>query len=83
MLVGQKEWNAKRVKDDGGRIHINLRGQEGNAFALMGQVTNLGRELDLDKAEIRAILADMRSSDYEHLLSVMEKHFGDYVLMYR
>jgi hypothetical protein len=23
------------------------------------------------------------SGDYEHLLSVMEKHFGDHIIMYR
>jgi len=25
----------------------------------------------------------MMSGDYEHLLSVMEKHFGDHIIMYR
>jgi hypothetical protein len=30
-----------------------------------------------------AIVADMKSSNYEHALEVLEKHFGDKIIMYR
>lgn len=51
---------------------IDLSGPEGNAFALMGYAKTWGKQLDLDT---NAIIADMMSGDYEHLLTVFESHF--------
>lgn len=67
-------------KKSRGKIEIDLTGPEGNAFVLMGKVNVLARQLGLDP---NPIIADMKSGDYEHLLQVMEKHFGDYIIMYR
>lgn len=63
-----------------GRPYIDLSGPDGNAFALMGHAKRWCRQLDI---EFEPILEDMQSGDYEHLLEVMEKHFGDYVDFYR
>ena len=63
-----------------GKIEIDLTGPDGNAYALMGYATNLAKALDLDKDQI---LKEMMSGDYENLLQVMEKYFGDYIIMYR
>lgn len=67
----------KKQKD---HIEIDLTGPEGNAFMLMGYAQRWARQLGLDGAEIRK---EMMSGDYEHLLSVMEKYFGNYIVMYR
>jgi len=62
-------------------IEIDLTGPEGNAFALMGfakKFSTIVLEIDPDP-----IIEDMMSSDYEHLLEVFEKHFGEFVTLYR
>lgn len=56
---------------------VDLDGDQGNVFYLMGKASQLIRdkEPNLDKSQI---LADMRSHDYEHALEVFTKHFGKY-----
>jgi hypothetical protein len=58
------------------RIVIDLSGPDGNAFVLMGYATRYARDLGLDG---KAITAEMRSGDYENLLNVFDKYFGEYV----
>lgn len=55
---------------------IDLSGPDGNAFALMGHARNLAKQLGLDG---KAIIEDMRSGDYDHLIEVFDKHFGEHV----
>ena len=64
-------------------IEINLNGPQGNAFFLLGTASKLGRQLGLDKEEIEIILRQMRFSDYENLINVFDKNFGDFVILYR
>jgi hypothetical protein len=73
MIVDKK----KRVKS---KLEIDLSGPDGNAYVLMGIAQKWAKQLGLDS---KAVTADMMSGDYEHLLSVMEKHFGDHIIMYR
>jgi len=61
-------------------IEIDLTGPDGNAFALMGYASRLAKQLGLDSA---SIINDMKSDDYDHLLEVFDKNFGDYVTLYR
>ena len=64
-------------------IVIDLDGPDGNAFVLLGTAKRFARQLCYDKTETDLMLADMRSSDYEHLLKVFDKHFGDFVILER
>lgn len=59
---------------------IDLTGPKGNAFYLMGRAGKLADQLGLDGP---AILGDMQSGDYEHLIKVFDKHFGDHVILER
>ena len=60
---------------------IDLLGPQGNAYFLLGTANRLGKQLDLD---VDKILEDMKSSDYENLIKVFDKHFGSIVdLVYR
>jgi hypothetical protein len=59
---------------------IDLTGPQGNAFFLMGQAARLARDLDLDGD---AIINEMRSSNYENLVQVFDRYFGDYVILER
>lgn len=72
-----------KLKVEGEKPEVDLTGPQGNAFVLMGYATRWARDLGKSRDEIAAIQKDMQSGDYEHLLSVIEKHFGDYVILYR
>jgi hypothetical protein len=61
-------------------IEIDLTGPDGNAFVLIGKASNLAKQLGLDKD---AIQKEMMSGDYEYLVSVFDKHFGEFVTLYR
>lgn len=65
-----------------GPIEIDLTGPDGNAYMLMGIAKQLHRQLDLEVSDT-TMLAEMMSGDYENLLAVMERYFGDYIVMYR
>jgi hypothetical protein len=61
-------------------ITLDLTGPEGNAFVLLGYAKRLGSQLGLDSD---AIVAEMMSSDYENLVEVFDREFGDLVLLLR
>ena len=61
-------------------IEIDLTGPDGNAFVLIGKASNLAKQLGLDKD---AIQKEMMSGNYEHLVSVFDKYFGEFVTLYR
>ena len=59
---------------------IDLTGSQGNAFYLMGFASKNARKFGLDGS---AILAEMKSGDYEHLVATFDKYFGEYVILER
>ena len=61
-------------------LEIDLTGPDGNAYVLIGYASNLAKQLKKDE---KAIKEDMRSGDYEHLVEVFDREFGDYVTLYR
>ncbi len=61
-------------------IEIDLTGSQGNAFYLLGTANHLAKQIGLDG---KAIVAEMMEGDYEHLVSVFDKHFGDFVTLLR
>jgi hypothetical protein len=61
-------------------VEVDLTGPDGNAFVLMGLATRWAKQLGRDG---KAIRADMMSGDYEHLLSVLEREFGEFAVFYR
>lgn len=69
-----------REKQPQSEIVIDLTGPDGNAFALMGYANRFAKQLGLDG---KAITAEMMSGDYENLLEVFDKNFGDFVILER
>jgi hypothetical protein len=59
---------------------IDLTGPDGNAYYLLAQVESLARQLDLNSA---IILDQMRAGDYENLVLVFDRYFGDHVILER
>ena len=68
-----------RAKTSRERI-IDLTGPAGNAFNLMGVAQDFARQLGWDAEKI---ITEMKSGDYENLVEVFDKHFGDYVVLER
>jgi len=69
-----------RTKQAPKEIIIDLTGPDGNAFVLMGTAVSLAKQLGKDG---KAIREEMMAGDYEHLLSVFDREFGDYVILER
>jgi hypothetical protein len=59
---------------------IDLTGPQGNAFFLLGQAGRYAGQLGLDSEQI---ITEMRSGDYENLVQVFDRYFGDYVILER
>ena len=72
-MIRQKQLNN-------GPIVIDLTGPDGNAFVLLGKAQRLARQLNKDGT---SIINEMRSGDYEHLLEVFDREFGDFVILER
>ena len=73
MIVSKENKATKQVE-------IDLTGPEGNAFILIGYAVKWAKQMGLDGKKIQK---EMMSGDYDHLVSVVEKYFGDYVILYR
>lgn len=53
--------------------HVNLVGEDGNAFFIIGRVGTALRDIGVSDEEIEAFRAEATSGDYNHLLqTVME-----------
>jgi len=72
-----------RNKVECNRITVDLTGPDGNAFVLLGMARNFAKQLEYNVEDIEALHTDMTSSDYEHLISVFDKHFGTFVILER
>jgi len=72
--------SIKYKKMKTGPVEIDLTGPNGNAFYLIGTAKKLAKQLGLDTD---AIQTEMMSGNYEHLVSTFDKHFGDFVTLYR
>lgn len=71
----------KRIEErNKGKIEIDLTGPQGNVFYLLGIAEKLAHKLDKDSEDI---LNRMQSSDYENAVNVLEKEFGDYIILWR
>tara|TARA_R110000796_G_scaffold4997_9_gene18954 strand:+ start:2137 stop:2355 length:219 start_codon:yes stop_codon:yes gene_type:complete len=69
----------EKTKNTGPTV-IDLTGPDGNAFALMGYANRFAKQLGLNGKEITN---EMMQGDYEHLLEVFDKNFGDYAILVR
>jgi hypothetical protein len=61
-------------------IEIDLTGEQGNAYYLLAVASRLSKQLGYDSKQIRK---EMTTSDYENLIQVFDKYFGNYVILYR
>jgi len=69
-----------REKQTPREIVIDLTGPDGNAFALMAYAKRFARQLGKDG---NAITNEMMSGDYENLVEVFDREFGEFVILER
>jgi hypothetical protein len=69
-----------REKQPQREIIIDLTGPDGNSFALMGYAMRFAKQLGKDG---KAITNEMMSGDYDNLIEVFEREFGDFVILER
>jgi len=69
-----------REKQPQSKIIIDLNGPYGNAFVLIGHAMRFAKQLGKDG---KAITNEMMSGDYENLIEVFEREFGDFVILER
>ena len=73
MIKSVKELNR-------GKRKIDLTGPDGNAFVLLGLAKSFSEQLNLNWEEISE---EMKSGDYENLIKVFDKYFGEIIDLYR
>ena len=70
----------KSIDEKKSGVEIDLTGPEGNAFVLIGYAGKWAKQLGLNSKKIQE---EMMSGDYENLIGVIEKYFGEFVTLYR
>lgn len=65
--------NPSMLKEN---VTIDISGSDGNAFVLIGYARKFAKQLDLD---FKPIKDEMMSGDYDNLLKVFNKNFGNVV----
>lgn len=70
----------KKSAFNSGKPVIDLTGPDGNAFVLLAIAQKWANELGMDSD---AIMSEMKSGDYEHLVSTFDENFGDYCTILR
>lgn len=56
-------------------ITVELVGQDGNAFAILGRCKQAAQMAGFEKAEIDAFITEATSGDYDHLLQTAMRWF--------
>lgn len=55
---------------------IDLSGPEGNAFVLLATCKTIAKQLNMDW---KSIQESATSGDYDHLVQVLDEHFGNHI----
>ena len=72
-----------REKQPQSEIIIDLTGPDGNAFALIGYANRFAKQLGYTPQQRGNLTTEMMGSDYENLLEVFDRNFGDFVILER
>ncbi len=73
----------RKKKENTGPIVIDLTGPQGNAYVLLGYANDFGKQLGWDSEQLEHINTEMTSGDYENLIKVFDREFGEFVILER
>ncbi len=62
------------------KLKIDLTGPQGNAYYILGVAKQLAKTLNKDYQKIQK---DMMVGDYDNLIKIFEREFGDIVTLYQ
>ena len=62
-----------------GKLHLDLSSSDGNAFTLLATANRYATKMGLKDEEKSKIIGEMQSGDYDNLIKVFDKYFGDQV----
>ncbi len=74
MIKPRKEMPRKT------KIEIDLSSPDGNVFVLMSYVNQFCKQLDRDP---KPLIKEMTLGHYYNAVQVLEREFGDFVILYR
>jgi hypothetical protein len=72
-----------RFKNSEYQIVIDLTGPDGNAYFLMELASKYAKLQGMESATRLEMIEEMKSGDYENLLLVFDRYFGDIVVLER
>ena len=74
-----------RKKQQSDKMIIDLTGQDGNAFCLLGLANDLCKKLNRAWSDYNfdIIYQDMTRTDYENVVRVFDDYFGHLVILER
>tara|TARA_B100000282_G_C31269780_1_gene281593 strand:- start:261 stop:488 length:228 start_codon:yes stop_codon:yes gene_type:complete len=73
----------RKKQEQTGPIVIDLTGPDGNAFALIAYANRFAKQLGYTPQQRGDLNTEMMGGDYENLLEVFDKAFGDFVILER
>lgn len=76
MFVAKEDHNE-------GKPVVDLTSSAGNAFVLLGLAESWAKQCGYTAEEHKKLDDDLTSGDYEHLVSVLDEHFGSMVIFLR
>lgn len=59
-------------------VNLTLEGLDGNAYSLMGAFQRQAKKEKWSQEEIKQVLDECKSSDYDHLLQTLIAHTNEY-----
>ena len=62
---------------------IDLQSEQGNVFYIIGIANKLAKQLEYSKEQIENLNTELMAGDYETLLSVFDKTFGEFIDLQR
>jgi len=65
------------------KIELNLNTAEGCPINLVAVCKKISEQIGLSKQREKEILAEMLSGDYETIIDVMNREFGNYLILFR
>ena len=65
----------RRCKMEETKPILELSGQDGNAFFILGRARTVAREAGWSDEKWKEIMTEATSGDYDHLLQTMMKYF--------
>lgn len=59
------------------KVRMKLVGEDGNSFAILGRFQREARRAGWTREQIKAVLDEATSGDYDHLLAVVMEHVDE------